>query len=954
MFRLTDTRVAAEAKPTKFDLLRAAWQRLFGYDFFISYAWADARPYAETLAAALQSRAHGYRCFIDQKEMGGGEAWRSAVRKALARSSVLVLVASPRALGSDNVFEEISTYVNRNRPIVPISFDNSVGSLAASHRLYSSLEERLRVDEIDGTDRLVRGSPSESVLKFLSTSFGFVRVSRIRTVILSSAVILFGGLLAAATVAFFAERAARTNAEAQILWQPLELSSNTLRPIEVDIVWKLAKAPARVQEKFIDLMLSSDLLADRFFSNPEPIVRALAGWSEARAQHIASNHVLPALTTDVSLRRWRAAAMLGLALEWDDARFHKRIVQRIVAAKPDDAYRLNRVTDRWIAFLVRGPSAATDATPSLIEAISRIERPSDLRVLAMALASQRVHLSASQVVNARKVLVRALDRPFASQRARAYDIEDLAAGLGALSGGIANAEAEAAKQFLLAFIPRTIDPVDNRPNVSEIRAVAEGIVALPIELTAAEFIELVRSIMRSIYPEMEDREETERRLQVLRALAGKVKRQEAGPAAWSTIRLLDRPRTDEIRTVAETTGALDAALGAREIDAMVDALVDAIQVGRGLPFVLPEAMQGLPMEVSWDQAQRLARAIIAALHRHRDNIDLMWALGKLLNAIATKTTTEGRPELAKLLAAQMHQESYPYLLGVLGEALGALDIGRQGAEFSTAASILMQALGAGNDVHTMESLGKGLGALRVALSAEQARTVSAGLVGMILQTNDPNQLQNIDAGLAASGIRLTEEDGRKVIAHHLTLARSEKDPASLVRLVRIMRSSKIEIRDVEQRRTISRFLLAALRTADAGKFSQALALDGKENEPLGVAPSDVAEDADAWGRLAQAVLAKASNPSVAIPFIPFFLNPSAKDMPPVRSRIVDAVTYPTLPPAARDRLIAASAAQLHVSPPLGTVPAAWVRATFSSREIPYPPQDPCASRREDIALCTAF
>ena len=63
---------ATETPVTWYQTWGAAWQRLFGYDFFISYAWLDSRPYAEALEKALGAPPHRFRCFLDRKEMGGG------------------------------------------------------------------------------------------------------------------------------------------------------------------------------------------------------------------------------------------------------------------------------------------------------------------------------------------------------------------------------------------------------------------------------------------------------------------------------------------------------------------------------------------------------------------------------------------------------------------------------------------------------------------------------------------------------------------------------------------------------------------------------------------------------------------------------------------------------------------------------------------------------------------
>jgi WD40 repeat protein len=199
----------------RYEIWRAAWQRLFGYDFFISYAWVDGRPYAEALERGLSAPPQRFRCFIDQKEMGGGEAWRASVRKALRRSSVMVLVASSAALERDNVLEEIETFSARGRPLIPIDVGARIGALSTTHRARPYLEERLRFEEQEGPTRLVSGEPSPDALNFLIKSFGFVRIGRLRSVILGTLVFVFAGLAVLAGLSYLAEREARQRAQLQ-------------------------------------------------------------------------------------------------------------------------------------------------------------------------------------------------------------------------------------------------------------------------------------------------------------------------------------------------------------------------------------------------------------------------------------------------------------------------------------------------------------------------------------------------------------------------------------------------------------------------------------------------------------------------------------------------------------------------------------------------------------------
>src|SRR5262249_9849501 len=191
--------------------LNSAWQRLFGYDFFVSYAWLDGRHYAETLVEQL-TRRHGYHCFLDDREMGGGDAWRASVRRALGRSSVLVLVASPAALESDNVIGEIESFSQRRHPIVPIDLAGCVETLPHDHRLYSFLEERIRIAEPLASDGTMAIGPSDAVIKFLDSAFRFTRVGRIRTLILVATIAFFAALAALLAVLFVLERIAEEQA----------------------------------------------------------------------------------------------------------------------------------------------------------------------------------------------------------------------------------------------------------------------------------------------------------------------------------------------------------------------------------------------------------------------------------------------------------------------------------------------------------------------------------------------------------------------------------------------------------------------------------------------------------------------------------------------------------------------------------------------------------------------
>jgi hypothetical protein len=101
-------------------LFQRALDFLFGYDFFVSYAWKDARSCAVALAEKLH--AQGFECFLDSTGFGLGDDWRHASRRALRKTSKLILLGSLEALASEPVLHEVDAFQATNRTIVPIDF----------------------------------------------------------------------------------------------------------------------------------------------------------------------------------------------------------------------------------------------------------------------------------------------------------------------------------------------------------------------------------------------------------------------------------------------------------------------------------------------------------------------------------------------------------------------------------------------------------------------------------------------------------------------------------------------------------------------------------------------------------------------------------------------------------------------------------------------------------------
>ncbi|MGB5466309.1 MAG: toll/interleukin-1 receptor domain-containing protein, partial [Sedimenticolaceae bacterium] len=74
------------------------FDRVLGYDFFISYAHADSPGYAEQLDSAL-GRA-GFKAFLDKQVYVAGDDLNTATLRRVRASSKLVVIVGPAALQS--------------------------------------------------------------------------------------------------------------------------------------------------------------------------------------------------------------------------------------------------------------------------------------------------------------------------------------------------------------------------------------------------------------------------------------------------------------------------------------------------------------------------------------------------------------------------------------------------------------------------------------------------------------------------------------------------------------------------------------------------------------------------------------------------------------------------------------------------------------------------------------
>src|SRR5438034_6350645 len=97
---------------------------IFGYDFFVSYTWADGSKYAHSLYEKLT--AQGFTVFLDKKDYAHGDNWTLLGRRALKKTRQLILVATPKVHESEPVLKELTAFQSTGRKIIPIEIGDSL------------------------------------------------------------------------------------------------------------------------------------------------------------------------------------------------------------------------------------------------------------------------------------------------------------------------------------------------------------------------------------------------------------------------------------------------------------------------------------------------------------------------------------------------------------------------------------------------------------------------------------------------------------------------------------------------------------------------------------------------------------------------------------------------------------------------------------------------------------
>lgn len=184
---------------------------VFGYDYFISYCWADGRQYAVELAKRLQEQ--GFECFLDSSDYAKGDNWREQGRRALRKTARLVLIATPKAFASEPVAREVEIFSALKRRIIPIDFDNGLERLQRGSPIARFLTaDTLKISEAGAA---LTAGPTQGAVDALRDTFSLVRQQQKRVRMLAAAAIMFAAIALLASV--LAVVAVLRQAEAQAL-----------------------------------------------------------------------------------------------------------------------------------------------------------------------------------------------------------------------------------------------------------------------------------------------------------------------------------------------------------------------------------------------------------------------------------------------------------------------------------------------------------------------------------------------------------------------------------------------------------------------------------------------------------------------------------------------------------------------------------------------------------------
>jgi hypothetical protein len=142
------------------------------YDFFISYARADAADYVLNLQDNLRSQ--DYKCFLDKISIPAGASLTEAsflpiIERGLKYSKAMILVGTENALQSVWVSRELETFLQKkDRRVIAISVGGYLRSNLETPP-FNQLSGLVHVEE--EREAVTKGEPSRHALEHIQQSF---------------------------------------------------------------------------------------------------------------------------------------------------------------------------------------------------------------------------------------------------------------------------------------------------------------------------------------------------------------------------------------------------------------------------------------------------------------------------------------------------------------------------------------------------------------------------------------------------------------------------------------------------------------------------------------------------------------------------------------------------------------------------------------------------------------
>lgn len=151
-------------------ILASFSDRVYGYDYFISYAHAGGDKYSIALKDALE--AEGFRVFIDLEEFGVGANLPNETVRRIKMSSKLIVIGNEAAYNSQWVPREVETALSFSKPAILIDINSCFASIDVDIQLRQILSDQIHLAENTVDEKF---SPSAHVLEELKRSFQIVR-----------------------------------------------------------------------------------------------------------------------------------------------------------------------------------------------------------------------------------------------------------------------------------------------------------------------------------------------------------------------------------------------------------------------------------------------------------------------------------------------------------------------------------------------------------------------------------------------------------------------------------------------------------------------------------------------------------------------------------------------------------------------------------------------------------